>query len=141
VGNRAVTWTHGFQTVSRGASSVTQPCVRGRGRTLAWPNGGQPVAPKALPTPSAQSPRVCAVSPPADCDPPAGRRLRENSGEAALCLAPRTLPTGSCPARSQVYQVTAKLAVTCVRGLRGTSSPKKDREACGKNIFGESPKW
>ena len=118
MGNRAATWTHGFQTVSRGASSVAQPGTRGRGRTLAWPNGGQPVAPKALPTPSTRSPRVRAVSPPVDCDPPAGRQLRVNSGETALCLAP-------CPQLAFVVGQIEKFAMRfgCGRGHLGEILP------------------
>ena len=50
--------------MSRSASSAAQACVRRRGRTLVWPNGVQPIAPKAPPT-LPRGPRMSArVTPP-----------------------------------------------------------------------------
>ena len=64
MGSRAAARTHGFQAMSRSASSVAQACVRRRGRTLVWPDGVQSIAPKAPPT-LPRGPRMSArVTPP-----------------------------------------------------------------------------
>ena len=97
MGNRAATWTHGFQAMSRSASSVAQACVRRRGRTLVWPDGVQPIAPKAPPTPSARSPHECARDPPVGCASAAGLLLCVRSDGTVSHVAPPAPPRGVAP--------------------------------------------
>ena len=97
VGNRAAAWTHGFQAMSRSASSVAQACVRRRGRTLVWPDGVQSIAPKAPPTPSARSPHECARDPPVGCASAAGLLLCVRSDGTVSHVAPPAPPRGVAP--------------------------------------------
>ena len=109
MGNRAAAWTHGFQAMSRSASSVAQACVRRRGRTLVWPNGVQPIAPKAPPT-LPRGPRMSArVTPPlAVHRPPVCRCARAVTGPSRMSR-PRHRPSAGWP---RLAGLTVLCAVT-----------------------------